>query len=46
MNPDKDKKITYFAMALTALAFAYFFCITFLPIPASGARYADLILGF
>jgi hypothetical protein len=47
IRPDNDKKsLLYFAMGIVAACFIYFFCITFLPVPAGGQRYADLILGF
>ena len=42
-----DKKIMlYAALAIVAVCFLYFFLITFLTIPQSVQRYADLILGF
>ena len=43
---NEKKPLLYFAMGIIAACFAYFFAITFLPIPAGGQRYADLILGF
>ena len=42
-----DKKpIFYFAIGVSTLCFVYFFCITFLPVPETGQKYADIILGF
>lgn len=42
----EDKKIMlYAALAILGACFLYFFAVTFMPIPASGAKYADLILG-
>jgi hypothetical protein len=43
----EDKtKLLYFACAIVATCFLYFFCVTFMPVPEGGQRYADLILGF
>lgn len=39
-------KLLYFAIGIAVVCFVYFFCVTFLTIPESGQRYADLILGF
>lgn len=44
MNTEK-KYILQFAVAVVAVCFAYFFCITFIPVPQSGLKYADIILG-
>lgn len=44
---DKDKtRLLYFAIGIVVVCFIYFFCVTFLRIPETGQRYADLILGF
>lgn len=43
----QDKtKLLYFAIGITVVCFLYFFGVTFLPVPETGVRYADLILGF
>lgn len=44
MNNEK-KLLLYLAAGVIAVCMVYFFCITFIPVPQSGQRYADLILG-
>lgn len=42
----RNDKLFYFAIGIVGLCFVYFFCITFLGVPETSQRYADLILGF
>ena len=44
---DKDKRfILWMACGIVLLAFGYVFCVTFIPIPQSGADHAKTITGF
>lgn len=53
MNTEKDKDNTNesknflqnFAVLIIIVTLLYFFCVTFIVIPESGKRYADIILG-
>lgn len=41
----KNRYSMYLATGVIAVCMAYFFCLTFLPVPDSGLRFADIILG-
>lgn len=42
----QKNRLFYFAASIVGLCFVYFFCITFIGVPETNQRYADLILGF
>lgn len=41
----EKSKLLYFAMGVVSACIVYFFCVTFIPIPTTGQRYSDIILG-
>jgi len=45
MDDSQKKFLGQIAVFILALSFIYFFCITFIPMPETGVRYADIILG-
>lgn len=38
-------RLLYFGMSVLITCVIYFFCVTFIPIPVSGQKYSDIILG-
>lgn len=44
-NAWKNRYVLYLATGVIGVCTIYFFCLTFLPVPESGKRYADIILG-
>ena len=46
MQQCDEKSLMKLAILLILASFAYFFCVTFLPIPESGADNAKYIVGF
>ena len=42
---DEKTKMLYAALAILGVCLLYFFLITFAPVPKSGEKYADIILG-
>ena len=45
MDDNQKKFIGYLAVGVISMTFVYFFAVTFLPMPETGAKYADIILG-
>ena len=45
MDDSQKKFLGQLAVFIMTMSFVYFFCITFIPMPETGARYADIILG-
>ncbi len=46
MSTDQDNRlITWLAIGLVAVAVIYFFCVTFVPVPAASRDFANIILG-
>jgi hypothetical protein len=43
LNPDQQMKL---AVLVICFSMAYFFCVTFIPIPATGEDNAKYIIGF
>lgn len=43
LNREDFKELMAFLTVI--LAFVYMFCVTFIPIPEAGQRFADIILG-
>lgn len=45
LKKQADQFLQKFAVFIIATTIIYFFCVTFINIPESGKRYADIILG-